>query len=186
VQFKSDKDLYFTSNEDLLRGRNAFDVEAIFTGISVLTSRPTDNVYPSPPVGNVPATFLSAELFRRLRENPKAPNWASRTHFSDTFPSPILLDTETLFGRDFDNESAGRCELRLLSPGSSRRSYPLESVAAERGRAQSSNCNRDGTSVAHMCEVAARVANTTLPGHTQHGWDSLRRDVFFCSERAGQ
>jgi len=85
--------------------------------------------------------------------------------------------------RDFDNESAGRRELRLLSPGGSRRSYPLESVAAERSRAQSSNCNRDGTSVAYMCEVAASVANATLPGHTQHGWDSLRHDVFFCSER---
>ena len=78
-----------------------------------MTSRPTDNVYPSPPVGNVPATFLSAELFRRLRENPKAPNWASRTHFSDTFHSPIPLDTETLFGRHFDNESAGRRELTV-------------------------------------------------------------------------
>ena len=88
--------------------------------------------------------------------------------------------------RDFDNESAGRRELRLASPGGSRRGYPLESLAAERSRTQSSNCNRDGTSVAYMCEVAARVANTTLPGHTQHGWDSLRRDVFFCSERASQ
>jgi hypothetical protein len=29
VQFKPDKDLYSTSNEDLLRGRNAFDVETI-------------------------------------------------------------------------------------------------------------------------------------------------------------
>lgn len=72
--------------------------------------------------------------------------------------------------RDFDNESAGRRELWLLSPGGSRRSYPLDSVAAERSRAQSSNCNCDGTSVAHMCRVAARVADTTVPGHTQQGW----------------
>ena len=85
--------------------------------------------------------------------------------------------------RDFDNESAGRRELLLLSPGGTRRSYPLESVAAERSGAQSSNCNRDGTSVAYVCEVVASVANTALPGHTQQGWDSLRRDVFFCSER---
>lgn len=39
--------------------------------ISVLTSRPLDNIYPSPPVDNVPATFLSAELFRRCGKIPK-------------------------------------------------------------------------------------------------------------------
>jgi hypothetical protein len=37
-------------------------------GISVLTSRPTRNVYPFAPAGNVPATFLGAKLFTRLPE----------------------------------------------------------------------------------------------------------------------
>jgi hypothetical protein len=37
-------------------------------GSSVLTSRPSNNVYPSAPVDNVPATFLSAEPFTRPPE----------------------------------------------------------------------------------------------------------------------
>jgi hypothetical protein len=45
-------------------------------------------------------------------------------------------------------------------------------VAAERSKTQSSICDRDGTSVAHMCCVALRVANATLPGHRQRGWVS--------------
>src|SRR5438094_951063 len=39
----------------------------MFTGISILTSRPTDNVHPPPSVCNAPARCLSVELFRRLR-----------------------------------------------------------------------------------------------------------------------
>jgi uncharacterized membrane protein YkgB len=35
-----------------------------------------------------------------------------------------------------------------------------------------------------MCEVAVRVANATLPGRTQRGWDFLRRDVFFLQREA--
>jgi hypothetical protein len=42
---------------------------------------------------------LSAEPFWRLRENTKAQNSVSRTHFSDTFPFPIPLGTEVPFGR---------------------------------------------------------------------------------------
>jgi hypothetical protein len=38
------------------------------TGIPILTSWPTGNVHPSPPVCNVPARLLSAEPFGRLRE----------------------------------------------------------------------------------------------------------------------
>src|ERR1700693_980383 len=68
-------------------------------GIFILTSRPTESVYPPPSLCNAPARFLSAEPFRRCGENTKAQNSVSQTHFSDTFPSPIRLGTEIPFGR---------------------------------------------------------------------------------------
>jgi hypothetical protein len=44
-------------------------------GISILTSRPTGNVYPPPSGYNAPAKLLSAGRFRRSRQNLKAKNW---------------------------------------------------------------------------------------------------------------
>jgi hypothetical protein len=54
--------------------RNAQHSEQVLAGISILTSPPTDNVHPPPSVCNAPARFLSAEPFRRVRQNLKAKN----------------------------------------------------------------------------------------------------------------
>jgi hypothetical protein len=37
-------------------------------------------------------------------------------------------------------------------------------------------------SCSYVLRSHATVANATLPGHKQRGWDSLRHDLFFCSE----
>jgi hypothetical protein len=46
-----------------------------YTGISILTSRPADNVHPSPSVCNVLAPLLTAESLRRLRRDLKSKIW---------------------------------------------------------------------------------------------------------------
>src|SRR6266403_5838913 len=61
--------------------------------------------------------------------------------------APVNMSTRTV---RYDSKSR-----RFLSSCDSRRSYPLESVAEQQGKAQSLICNRDGTRVAHMHWVAA-------------------------------
>jgi hypothetical protein len=85
-----------------------------------LSHRVTDGVaYNSPE--SIEA-FLTAWPFRRLRENPKAQNWASRTLFSCTFPSPVSIGTEICFGLPlaFPDGVGSVAILRSMPPNSRR------------------------------------------------------------------
>src|SRR5260370_15571413 len=80
----------------------------MFTGISILTSRPTDNVHPPPSACNAPARCLSAESFRRLRAR------RARVTLADTPGRSIPLRFGSSNGARF--ESAG-CSPQSYPPG---------------------------------------------------------------------
>jgi len=98
-----------------LRFRSLLVKRPLFAGISMLISRPTDKLYVPASDCNASISFLIARSFRRLRENAKAQNWESRTLFSGTFPSPVLIGTEIGFGLQEDSRVPDPSNGALLS-----------------------------------------------------------------------
>ncbi len=75
-------------------------LKRVLTGISVLTSRPTENVHPALSAYNAPATSLSAEPFRGCEIIPKPEATAVLTDlsFAKTPQNPELRPRNNVIG----------------------------------------------------------------------------------------
>jgi hypothetical protein len=71
--------------------------DEILAGISILTSRMTDNVHPTLSACNAPARSLTAESSAGCGKIPKPKTVVSPPHFSGTFHSPVSIVTEICF-----------------------------------------------------------------------------------------